>query len=440
MSGLNVRVEVINQKGSPALYADALANRPAAGFVGRIFIDTDNPSTGIYRDTGTSWINVAAGGIVGTQNLQQVCNVGFVTTTSMGIGTSPGAFAKLQVESNDTFTSFLNSISNTVGFVKNQNLNAASVISSGPAYVAANFATNYNIVNNINIPNGVSNFGATYTQNGFTLNGNLVTQFQAAGIRAITEVKSMKAFFGAAGSGGTLTHSAGLWSYGLYSVGANPTVQNHYGVLISNQTEVFAGTVTNRYGLYQEGSQDWNYFASKVTTDVGGSPTFGAQQFRCLGNAEIQSFLQIVGAGTTSTTFGLNVLNNGGLTGLRVLDNGNCGIRVSAPTARLHIATGGATTASLGLKVRNSADTIDILSTFGTTQVIINSNSASLETSAQLQIDTTTRGFLPPRMTRAQVLAIVNPAPGLMAYATDVEHLCYYNPTSGWQKVSSANL
>jgi hypothetical protein len=422
------------------LYADALINRPAAGFVGRIFIDTDNPSTGIYRDTGTSWINVAGGGIVGTQNLQQVCNVGFVTTTSMGIGTSPGAFAKLQVESNDTFTSFPNAISNTLGITKNQNLNAGSVIANGPAYVAASFATNYNIVNNINIPNGVGNFGATYALNGFVLNGQTVNQFQAAGIRAISEVKSMKAFFGGAGSGGTLTHSAGLWSYGLYSIGANPTVQNHYGVLISNQTEVFAGTVTNRYGLYQEGTQDWNFFASKVTTDVGGSPGFGAQQFRCIGNAEIQSFLQIVGAGTTSTTFGLNVLNNGGLTGLRVLDNGNVGIRVSAPTARLHIATGGATTASLGLKVRNSADTIDILSTFGTSQVIINSTSGSLETSAQLQIDTTTRGFLPPRMTRAQVLAIVNPAPGLMAYATDVEHLCYYNPTSGWQKVSSANL
>jgi hypothetical protein len=192
--------------------------------------------------------------------------------------------------------------------------------------------------------------------------------------------------------------------------------------------------------LYQEGTQDWNFFASKVTTDVGGSPGFGAQQFRCVGNAEIQSFLNILGAGTTSATYGLNVANSGGLTGIRVLDNGNVGIRVSAPTARMHIATGGATTASLGLKVRNSADTVDILSTFGTTQVIINSTAGLLETSAQLQIDTTTRGFLPPRMTRAQVLAIVNPAPGLMAYATDVEHLCYYNPTGGWQKINSASL
>ena len=39
--------------------------------------------------------------------------------------------------------------------------------------------------------------------------------------------------------------------------------------------------------------------------------------------------------------------------------------------------------------------------------------------SSAFEIQSTTRGFLPPRMTRAQVDAIVNPAPGLVVYCTD---------------------
>jgi hypothetical protein len=438
MSGLNVRVEVINQKGSPALYADALANRPAAGFVGRIFIDTNNPSTGMYRDTGTTWVNVT-GGTVGTQNLQDVCNLGNTTTTAMGIGvTPPGAFAKLLVSSDDTFTTFPNCIASTLNVTKTQLLNGASVISSGPAYVAGGYSANYNLAANVTIPNGVSNFGSGYAQDTFTLNGTILTQAQAAGIRAISEFKTMKAFSGAAGSGGTLTHSAGLWSYGLYSIAANPTVLNHYGLLVSNQTEVFAGTVTNRYGIYQEGSLDWNFLNSKLTTG-GGGPGFGIHQLSVQGSQEIIGFLNILGTGTTSATYGLNVTNNGGITGLRVLDNGNVGIRESAPSARLHIATGGATTASIGLKVRNSADTIDILKTYGTSQVQVASTATALQASAQFQIDSSTRGALLPRMTNAEILAIATPAEGLLAYNTDINHLCCYQ-AGAWVKFNHSPM
>ncbi len=59
MSNIEVKLDVLNQKATPALYAAPLASRPAAGFVGRLFIDSDNPSTGLYRDTGTTWVQVA---------------------------------------------------------------------------------------------------------------------------------------------------------------------------------------------------------------------------------------------------------------------------------------------------------------------------------------------------------------------------------------------
>jgi hypothetical protein len=47
-----------------------------------------------------------------------------------------------------------------------------------------------------------------------------------------------------------------------------------------------------------------------------------------------------------------------------------------------------------------------------------NASASNNDPSAFVQIDSTTQGFLPPRMTGAQVEAISSPAEGLMAYAT----------------------
>jgi len=44
---------------------------------------------------------------------------------------------------------------------------------------------------------------------------------------------------------------------------------------------------------------------------------------------------------------------------------------------------------------------------------------ATNNSSAKLQVDSTTQGFLPPRMTGAQANAIATPAEGLMVYITD---------------------
>jgi hypothetical protein len=52
--------------------------------------------------------------------------------------------------------------------------------------------------------------------------------------------------------------------------------------------------------------------------------------------------------------------------------------------------------------------------------------------SAQLAIDSTTKGFLPPRMTNAQMLAIAAPAAGLVVYDTTNNKHCGYNGTA-WQ-------
>ena len=61
--------------------------------------------------------------------------------------------------------------------------------------------------------------------------------------------------------------------------------------------------------------------------------------------------------------------------------------------------------------------------------------STAVNYSAQLQVDSTTAGFLPPRMTTAQKNAIVTPAAGLVVYDTTLNKLCVY--TTAWETITS---
>lgn len=54
-------------------------------------------------------------------------------------------------------------------------------------------------------------------------------------------------------------------------------------------------------------------------------------------------------------------------------------------------------------------------------------NSSTPNASAILQADSTTQGFLPPRMTTIQKNAIVSPAIGLMVFDTTLNRPCFYN-------------
>jgi hypothetical protein len=60
----------------------------------------------------------------------------------------------------------------------------------------------------------------------------------------------------------------------------------------------------------------------------------------------------------------------------------------------------------------------------------------SPENSAQLEVNSTTKGFLPPRMTNAQMQAIVSTESGLMVYEIDCNNLYVFKDTS-WELIQT---
>jgi hypothetical protein len=137
---------------------------------------------------------------------------------------------------------------------------------------------------------------------------------------------------------------------------------------------------------------------------------------------------------------------------------------ITAPTAQLTIRGTGTTSATTSLLVQNSAGTetfkvqddgsvslggltmknTEILgnpyfsgTAYGPNFLIQNSGAAQFgvsgaaTASAILEASSTTRGFLPPRMTTTQKNAIATPAAGLVVYDTDLNKLCVY--TTAWE-------
>lgn len=63
--------------------------------------------------------------------------------------------------------------------------------------------------------------------------------------------------------------------------------------------------------------------------------------------------------------------------------------------------------------------------------------SGTISASAMLQVDSTTKGFLPPRMTTTQKNAISSPATGLMVFDTTLGKVCVYTGAA-WETMTSA--
>ena len=247
-------------------------------------------------------------------------------------------------------------------------------------------------------------------------------------------------------------------------------------------THIGINTAPTGARLYATQTTDGEWIAT--FKNYGGSSSYGVS-IDMSGSTSTQSALQIY----TPTGTGFRFHTNGRLTIGTFTDNGylldvngtgrfsgalngtsasfsgsisaNASISTSYGTARFLIAsTTNSANSALNLSAKDSVGTVDTSGLYyvnGTTNattflslsaddsnyqlnVLANGNVAIGTTtpnaSAKVQIDSTTQGFLPPRMTAAQITAIASPATGLIVYQTDsVEGLYVYSGGS-WKSLT----
>ena len=157
--------------------------------------------------------------------------------------------------------------------------------------------------------------------------------------------------------------------------------------------------------------------------------------------------VDIKGSGTTSATTSLLVQNSAGTEIFKVNDAGDLFFN-GLETSSMRIHTLG--NANKGISIDNEIDMgafsgITFKAWDGSAYsnfMRINGNTASRgliiggttnNASAKLQIDSTTQGFLPPRMTTTQRDAIATPASGLQVYDSTVNRASVYS--TAWENV-----
>jgi hypothetical protein len=310
---------VLNQFGSPSINSNTISNRPAFGQVGRLFVDTTNNL--IYRDTGTSWVLI--GGSGSSQNLEQVTTLGNTTTKGIFAGASgsltsgfllevlgrtkltstsgntvyiglpnisPNA-ATFDVFGYSSFRLFTDAAANIGSIMRNDfviNLNA-NITTGDPSASVNQLTLTCNYVASIgNATGGLIYAGAGLNKNTITDNGtadSTITLTQNSGIFALTPLQSISEYTGLGGT--NITHYAGLIINGVKATaGSALRIDNNYQLLI-NSSQQFSGstTITNKWGIYQAGANDVNFFNGM--TLIGTSVNSNSYQLQVGGNGNI---------------------------------------------------------------------------------------------------------------------------------------------------------
>jgi hypothetical protein len=138
----------------------------------------------------------------------------------------------------------------------------------------------------------------------------------------------------------------------------------------------------------------------------------------------------IKGSGSTSATTSLLVQNSSGTAALTVKDDGN--IYLGGAAAQPYFTSTSEGNNRLGI---NGFTNFYQPTNFSNSLVVSSTAFSNATTSSIVDIQSTTKGFLPPRMTTTQKNAIATPAAGLMVYDTTLAKLCVY--TTAWETITS---
>lgn len=381
---ITLDLSILNQKGTPMFYSDLTANIPAAGIAGRIFIATDSPY-GLFRDTGSAWEQIA------------------------GIG---GGGGNTIYTADDTLTN--NRVVSSGGF----DLSFTSTTYIGSAAIGGGGSGKL-IVGSSSADNGVQIFGANSpslrldnaqsggTQRfviGLSTATNNFIQGSAAGNICIATATSSPLLFG---MWQTINAAEVMRLSTSSNILIGTSIDNGNKVNIVGRVRI-GGLSNSTCLILDNGIQIGSYitlgeftFSPYMTTNVSsirceyGTSAFGGNNYSA-GNPQI---MLSGSGGSIAFSFG-SVISGGG----------------GSPWATMKYFYGDGS------------------------MVLQYSASAILQvTSSILTLNSTIKGFLKPRMTNAQVLAISSPVAGLEVYNTDLNEPCFYNGSS-WRKINNSPM
>lgn len=257
------------------------------------------------------------------------------------------------------------------------------------------------------------------------------------------------------------------------SVGINTTTS---GGLVTIKGTTSSGAIASLLVQNSGGAQLFRVDNDGWTYGIGGN--FSSSMY--VGGASVSSRLSVKGSGSTSATTSLLVQNSSAVTKISCnddsttlnllsgvagssvaqvtigsiatgtmfleanVDGGTTGMRVHTNRQNTPIffgCTSASTPTSDSITIGNSTNatgaTHNIM--FRQSNAVVGGFPNSANTtypSAQFFIESTTRGFLPPRMTTTQKNAITTPAQGLMVFDTTLAKLCVYSGTA-WETITS---
>jgi len=208
-------------------------------------------------------------------------------------------------------------------------------------------------------------------------------------------------------------------------IGGLKNTQNNQSAILMQQT----ASAGNNGLAIQPANSRWQIgFCSGQSNQIQNARVvYGPSGIRiATSSAPANNLFEIIGTGSTSATTSLLVQNSAGTTLFSVRDDG---------VATFSSAVSGGSFAGIIRSgfINSSGNNFTIMQTSDSTGnaifyqfVSIGTTSAPVA-SAALDVVSTTKGFLPPRMTTTQRNAIASPATGLVLYDSTTNKLCCYN-------------
>ena len=408
-----------------------LAGFPATGSLKTIFIAEDTNKT--YRWTGSAYVEISAsqatawGAITGTLSAQTDLN----TALSGKVPTSRTLTINGTTQDLSADRTFTISTGITIGTTAITSGTVGRVLFEGTGNVVQESANLFWDNTNVRLGVGTSTpstvFEIIRNQNALTqINLTNTSSGNIAGpiLNLTSDVASGVFQFGKQSTTTGTYKTIGQKDGFIYNgTGGDISLINDFATGKIKFTT--GGVSTAQMTLFSTGN-----LAINTTTDAG-------FKLDVNGTARVSGDLRITQSG--STTFGVNIATTGGATTITPISStSNITLISQNSNSSLSLAPSSVTLASRGGNLFVNALNVLAFETgassterarFATTTGNLLINTTTDVASSKLTIQSTTQGFLPPRMTTTQKNAIATPVAGLMVYDTTLNLISVFNGT-----------